>query len=537
MARTRAAARRKDSIDTTSKPRKVIGLNRRDGWENVLTGLGTQRDKRTSGRVKSTRLSWADCEALWRGDDMAAKIVEEPAREMTRRWLDVQVENQSEDDVADTKDDAEAVEKALKRLKAQTRVREAIMRQRGYGGAVLLLGADDGVADISTPLREATLKRIRFLTVFDAWEACPRTYYQDAEDEGFGEPETYWIYPQGIPGGLQTAGVKRIGGTTVVHESRLLRFEGTRVSRRQTNENRGWPDSVFVRVVEVLGDFGMSYGSAAHLVQDFSQAVYKMRGLFEALATGNEKLVQDRLAMMDEARSMLRAVLLDAGDGAGGAVEDFERKPTPLSGLAEVLDRIANRLAAAADMPVTRLMGQSPAGLNATGKQDANWWMDRMSGLQDEIMRDPLERLIHLLFISKEGPTSGVEPENWSLVWRSLTQLSPTEEAQRRLAIAQADAAWIGSQVVMPEEAAVSHFGGDEFSADIHIDKELRKAMAEQLPPDEPPEPDEPPPTDAAPGGPGAPPPAGKPPAAARPSPVRAVPGAKPKDAGKPARP
>ena len=152
-------------------------------------------------------------------------------------------------------------------------------------------------------------------------------------------------------------------------------------------------------------------------------------------------------------------------------------------------------------------------------------------------MRDPLERLIHLLFISKEGPTSGVEPENWSLVWRSLTQLSPTEEAQRRLAIAQADAAWIGSQVVMPEEAAVSHFGGDEFSADIHIDKELRKAMAEQPPPDEPPEPDEPPPTDAAPGTPGAPPPAGKPPAAARPPPVRAVPGPKPKDAGKPARP
>jgi hypothetical protein len=33
--------------------------------------------------------------------------------------------------------------------------------------------------------------------------------------------------------------------------------------------------------------------------------------------------------------------------------------------------------------------------------------------------------------------------------------------------------------MVMPEEAGVSIFGGDEFSQDIHIDKELRKQMAD----------------------------------------------------------
>jgi hypothetical protein len=541
MARTRAAARRKDSADTPT-PRKVIGLKKIDGWENALTGLGTARDKRTAGRVAYTRLSWVECEELWRGDDMAAKVVEEPAREMTRRWLDVQIENEAEDEISETKADAELVEKDLKRLKAQGRVREAIMRQRAYGGAILLVGADDGVSDISLPLREASLKRIRFLTVFDAWEACPRTYYQDPGDEGYGEPETYWIYPQGIPGGLQMR-VTPTAGTTIVHESRVLRFEGVRVSRRQERENRGWPDSVFVRMIEVLKDFGIAYGGAAHLTQDFGQAVLKMRGLYEALAAGNEKLVRARLEMIDESRSLLRALLLDAGDGAGGPVEDFERKTTPVTGLPELLDRMANRLAAAADMPVTRLMGQSPAGLNATGKQDANWWMDRMAGQQDEVMRDPLERLVHLLFLAKEGPTKGVVPENWSLVWRPLTQLSPDEEAGRRLKVAQADAAWIGAQVIMPEEAAVSHFGGDQFDAEIHIDKELRKAMADNTAagieneaeslddpaPGEPGGPPKPPPVVGVPGG--GPPPPGAPPAGAKPpgAPPDPPAGAKPK--------
>lgn len=500
MARKTAAARRKDSADPprADAPRRtVLGLKKLDGWENVFTGLGTARDKRTGGAVTFKKLTYVECEDLWRGDDMAAKIIEEPAREMTRKWLDVQIENAEEDDISETKADAELVEKDLKRLKAQARVREAIMRQRAYGGAVLLVGAEDGVSDLSQPLREAALRRVRFLTVFDAWEVYPRSYYSDPEEEGYGEPETYWIYPQGVPGGMNVNAKPTKMTTTIVHESRLLRFEGVRVSRRQARENRGWGDSVFVRMQEVLADFGMSWGGVSHLMQDFSQAVFKMRGLFEALAAGNEALVQQRLAMMDECRSMLRAVLLDAGDGTG-PTEDFERKPTPVTGLAELLDRFCNRLAAAADMPVTRLMGQSPAGLNATGAQDEGWWYDRMAGLQDEVLRDPLERLIHLLFVSKEGPTDGVVPENWSLVFRSLKQLSPMDEATRRKTVVEMAKTAIDSQMVMPEEAGVSIFGGDEFSAEIHIDKELRKKMAAAEEPEpgeqgEPPEPPVPP--------------------------------------------
>ncbi len=229
---------------------------------------------------------------------------------------------------------------------------------------------------------------------------------------------------------------------------------------------------------------------------------------------------------------MLRAVLLDAGDGTG-PTEEFERKATPVTGLADLLDRFCNRLAAAADMPVTRLMGQSPAGLNATGAQDENWWFDRIAGLQDEVMREPLERLIHLLFVSKEGPTDGAEPENWSLVWRPLKQLSPMDEATRRKTIVEMAKAAIESQMVMPEEAGVSIFGGDEFSADIQIDKELRATMAENTAaelenqatalespnPGEPGGPPKPPPPAPAPGvAPGTPvvPPGAKPPKAAK---------------------
>jgi hypothetical protein len=46
-----------------------------DGWQNVITGLGTSRDKGTYAEVVPTILSQQQCEDLWRGDDMADMIV------------------------------------------------------------------------------------------------------------------------------------------------------------------------------------------------------------------------------------------------------------------------------------------------------------------------------------------------------------------------------------------------------------------------------------------------------------------------------
>jgi phage-related protein (TIGR01555 family) len=479
--------RRRDSAEPRPSSSEVLARHRSDGsrldaWENMLTGLGTARDKRMGGRVASQFVTYGEAEALWRGDHMAAKVVEEPAREMTRRWLDVPVEGD--------KDASEGMGAALEVLKAQNRVRQAIERQRAFGGAGIYLGVNDG-RDPSQPLNENAVRSFDFMTVFDPQELIPRRYYSDVFDPEYGKPERYWLYPQGIHG-EPAHEVKNLGGAEV-HASRILRFEGIFITRRQTAENYGWGDPIFARMLQVLADFGMSFGGAAHLMQDFAQAVWKIRGLAEALQSNEPELIRQRLEIMEVARSLLRAVPLDAGDGDGGPSEEFERKATPVTGLPELLDRMCNLLASAVDMPVTRLMGQAPAGLNATGAADVGWWRDKISGLQNEVIRDPMERVIRLAFLSKSGPTNGKEPENWSLRFRPLAELSGLDEATRRKTIVDMAKAAVDAQMIMPEEAAVSIFGGDEFSQDIHLDMELRKKMAAEPPPtEEPPMPGKP---------------------------------------------
>jgi phage-related protein (TIGR01555 family) len=483
MAEANPPEQRSDGVEKLAQ-RLAVTL---DGWENALTGLGTTRDKRRSTAVSYANLSEQECEDFWRGDDMAAKVVEEPAREMTRRWLDVQVEQEDGDDSSTGKDAAEGAERELKRLKAKAALRTAIEYARAYGGAAILVGVNDGNMAPAMPLSVDSLAAVRFLNVFHRFECLPRDYYEEASEEKYGQPKTYAI--------RASAGA----GELVVHESRILRVEGIRVSRRVSrSECSSWGDPIFVRIREVLEDFGASFGGVAHLMQDVSQAVFRMRGLLAALTGKQPELIKQRLEVMDAARSVLRAVVLDAGDGSS-ATEEFERKATPLAGVAEILDRMCNRLAAAADMPVTRLMGQSPAGLNASGETDTVWWYDHLEGLQGEGIEDPATELVRLIFLAKEGPTKGVEPENWSIKFRPLRQLTPLQEADRRLKIAQTDQAYVQAQVVMPEEIAISRFGGDEYSDETHIDKELREKMAAEPPepevsPDEelnPPEPDD----------------------------------------------
>ncbi len=469
MARRTA---RRDAADTPTKPLSAADAStaaaRSDGWENVFTGHGSaDRDKRRGTQVSVLALSWQDCEALYRGDDMAAKIAEEPAREATRRWFDIQIQ--------DDKDTAEALERQQRALRVPQRFREAMTKARAYGGAGIVMGLDDGVSDPALPVNEKAIKGIRFLTVFDAFELAPRSWYADPFADKYGQPETYWVQAQGY--GAQ-AYAKNVS-TVVVHESRVLRFEGVKVSRRLDGRNRGWGDSCFVRVIETLSDFGLAWGGAGHLLADFSQAVIQIRGLTELIASGREDVVRKRLEAIEMGRSTVRAAVLDAGSGEpGDAGESFERKATPLSGYPEMLDRFMTRLAAAADMPVSRLFGVAPSGLNASDKTGETWWTERVEGLQQEILLEPAERFTRLQMLAKEGPAKGKEPEAWSIAFRPLRQLDPLSEAQRRLAIAQADAAYASAGILTPEEIAVSRFGGDAFSPETTLDTEARERMA-----------------------------------------------------------
>jgi uncharacterized protein len=487
MARPKARSRARDDSASRGPALGEAHLDnaRADDWANVFTGLGVAgRDKRLAASVTVRDLTWQQAEALYEGDDLASKIIDDPAREMVRKWIDVNVTDDTKGKGGGKgKAVAEAVAQELDRLGTKGKVFDALRWERAFGGSAIIPLIDDGVTDQALPLREESIKGIRGLTVLDCSELYPSTYYSKPEDPKFGDVETYTITQWG-PGVTSRVGVR-------VHETRVLKFPGVQVSKRHAARKNGWGDSTFVRIFNVLSDFGTAWGGTGYLLQDFSQAVFRIRGLSAALESGNEELIRKRLEAIELGRSIVRAAVLDAGDSdsPGDTGEAFERKTTSLAGLPDILDRFMLRLAAAADMPVSRLFGQANGGLGSDDKAGQTWWNERIEALQNDKLLDPITRLVRLILLAKEGPTKGKLPKTWSVSFRPLRQLDPLQEAQRRLAIAQADAAYVDAQVILPEEAAVSRFGGDRFGEDIVLDKKARAAMAEEEPDDEPEEP------------------------------------------------
>lgn len=479
MAKKKALAPVLTSLKEHSAQKLERTRSRADAWENILSGLGTSRDKRASNEMAAPANSNAfmqSAEDLFTGDDLAANIAEIPAKEMTRKWLCVKIDDvtandpnnkagRTDNNYDDTADTAKIVAQAMEELHAPARFFEAKLWARVHGGAVLFLGVDDGSTDLSLPLNENAIRKFSYLKVFTRWDVQPYTWYGDLKNDKVGLPETYRIT-------INTPGMvingKDIRNQMVVHESRLIRFDGALCSPRRMLQNNGWHDSVFIRTAEIIRDYGSAWGGVAHLLTDFAQAVFKIQGLADMLASENNGLVIDRLITLDMARSVTRAIPLDA------ETESFERQATPLNGYPELLQEFMHRLSSASRIPVSLLFGRSAAGMNATGESDVRFFYDYISSEQEWDLKPKAMRFLKLLFLSADGPTKGVEPPSWSVEFNPLWQLSEGEQATARKTQADADCAYIDRGVLNADEVAASRFSGDRFSYETRLDHEQR---------------------------------------------------------------
>lgn len=463
-------------VDNRGRHLRVI--SQQDGWENTITGHRTARDKITGARIQSVAPSTdrQSLEDIYHGDDLGARIVDELVGEMLRKWIRLNVTMGDRADVEDNVNAASDMIDALDALCARAKLKEALTWAQVFGGSIIFIGADDGggndIESMAQPLRKNAIRSIKFLEVYDRWDVDIEDEYSDPLESKFGQPKTYRIQNSGSVRG--TANLPEL----VIHESRTIRFDGVRVNRRRLLRNNGWHDSIYTRIDQVLADFGISWSSASHLLADFAQMIFTSPGLGASLAMDGEGVLLDRMQTMDMCRSTVRMIPIDEG-------ESLERKSTPISGMPELLDRFILRMAAAARMPVTKLFGQSPSGLSVTAEGDLTFWYDRVESQQDSDLRKQLEYLIELLWLAKDGPTGGVEPESWALDFETLWQLSQLEEVQARKTQAEIDQIYMDGGVLMKDEVAQSRFGGDRYSFETQLDDELR----EQEEPEPEPEP------------------------------------------------
>lgn len=443
-----------------AKPKQKVNA---DGFSSAISGIGDlSRDKRQGHSPYAASVSVAEADMLWLGDDIGARIVEEIPDQCFRQGYTIACGG----DLGATVD---AVTR-LEELDIDSLCIEAMCYQRAFGGGAVVLGVDDG-NDPSQPVDLERVRGVNWATAVEGADLVPVFWYSDPNKPKYGKPSIYQL--QATSPGMSEDG-KFFSGVSKIHESRIVAFEGVRTRRRSMVRltTPGWGNSVFVRVYEAIRDFSNAFAGAGILALDFSQPIYKMDGLAELMSSeGGESVVKARLQVMEFTRSILRAMFIDSKD-------HFERQTTNVSGMPDLMDRLCNRLAAATGIPVTILMGQAPAGLNATGDADLRNYYDRIRNMQTRVVAKKLERVISLIFAGM-----GAEPDNWSVSFNPLWQLTEKEQAEVRNIQAQTDAIYISNGVLGANEVAISRFGGDKYSTDTVIDLKNRPVGGEAMDP------------------------------------------------------
>lgn len=421
-----------------------------DGLENVVAGLGTDRDKRSYSVWADPRiLTRQELENMYRGSWLAKKIVNAVADDMTREWLHV---------TFDGEEMGTTIEQAEKRFALKRKTNEALKWSRLYGGAVIIIGTRD--RNLAKPLDVKNVRKgdLRYLHVVDRWRLSPAgSLNRDLESPNFGMPDSYVLAES----------------TVQVHHTRVLRFNGEKLPYFAWLRNAMWDDSVLQHVMDSLMNCDTTTQAIATMMFESNVDVVKSEGLADVLARKDgEAVLTKRFQVAALLKSFNRMLLLDG-------TESYEKKQNSFANLDKVIQQFMIDVSGAADIPMTRLFGTSATGMNATGDNDVRNYYDMVSAKQEAELRPQLEYLYEVLVRSELGHM----PEDFRFDFNPLWQLSETEQATVEKTRAERDQVYLNAGVVT--EALVARELKERGTYrnmtdnDIELVEELSKPMDE----------------------------------------------------------
>lgn len=394
-------------------PSDIYSQSVDDGLLNVASNLGTKKARDPYSRLTyDHRLDRIELEDIYRCYWMA-KAVDVKPWDMTREWRTFCGDDISTEQI-------KSLEEEERKVEASSDVREALQWASLYGGAGIVMHVD-GQGLMEEPLDVTKVKRgqLNRLSPADRWSLIPASSIIDYNplSPTYRTAEYYRV-------ATDTQG-------TLIHRSRIIFFRGRNMPIRITRQLLGWGESDVQRWYKAITN---NETLAAAIIEGVHQAnidVVSAKGLAQTLAMdGGDKKIQDRFMTMDYCKSLLNMAVIDGED-------TLSRNAFPFSGLPEIKRVFLEELASATDIPVTRLLGSSPGGMNATGESDTRNYYDMIAADQENDLLPRLYDLDQVLVRSALGDY----PESLSFEFNPLWQMTDVEEATLRQTQAQTLAA------------------------------------------------------------------------------------------------
>lgn len=222
-------------------------------------------------------------------------------------------------------------------------VKRLLYWDRLFGGAGLICEVEG--QDSSEILTFSSINqgdKINYYAV-DRWEFSNTPYTssdQLKKDDYAGINEEFYYYDH------------------IINKSRILLLRGISAPSLVRPILQGWGLSVVEPLIAPSNNYQKALNLIYELMDEAKVDVYKINGLNTTLLAGDDKVIKDKLEVVNELKNFMKAIAMDGND-------DFIQKQLNLTGIIDIIHELKLDICSAMDYPITKLFGTSPSGFNS----------------------------------------------------------------------------------------------------------------------------------------------------------------------------
>lgn len=320
------------------------------------------------------------------------------ADEMTRNWIEVKSRKEGDHDPA-----IDEMERALEKYDVKRLMHEAVRQDSMFGVAHIFIDTGAIGDELSKPLfldpRKISKGSLKAFRVVDPTWVYPALYNTRRPlQKGFYKPQAWFV----------------MGDT--VDESRFMDI----VSRPVPDILKPSYNFGGLSLTQLMEDYVTDWRDAKKNVIKILRTL-RMR----ALKTDMDARLQEP-GQFDKRIKLFTQYQDNFGIWALDTQEDLLHMQTSLSDLSNLLSNYQDQLCMPARITNLKLLGNAPAGLNASGDSELATWHETVSGYQDGEMRRPLENIFKLIQLSEFGAIN----DDIYFEFKPLDEISEKERAE-----------------------------------------------------------------------------------------------------------
>ncbi|MBQ6121878.1 MAG: DUF1073 domain-containing protein [Clostridia bacterium] len=406
----RAKGQRVEPVARNPTEVKPNGTMTLDSFTNPFARLGVgQTNLLEAAEYPLTRLTqnYPLLNSLYRNDWIARRVIDTIPEDMLKNWFDLKSQL--------TPEQIGQFETLVRKTHLKRQLLEGLRWGRLFGGAagIIVIEGQEDMLDEPIDLDTILPDQYKGLIIADRWSGVypDSGLVQDLGDPDFGTPEYYTFSMSETD---LAFGVR-------VHHSRVIRFMGRDLPYIERTAENYWGMSELEHVYTELNKRNTTSENIAQLIFQANIRTYKMADLGQMLAATQPE-IQKRLYQV---MAMQNFLLSNMGMNVMDKEDALETHQYTFSGLNDIYESFMLDISGASEIPVTRLFGRSPGGLNSTGESDLTNYYDKIRQDQESDLRPVLEKLLPVLCIS----VWGMVPDDLDFDFNPVRDTSEQERA------------------------------------------------------------------------------------------------------------